>query len=88
MRIRQCISINDLSNDSVLAVFDELDATLARPDPYTAYFTQNNSTLKGRILCTFFREESIRSLLGFQSAFMRQGGNVMTFSALERLFLA
>ena len=70
---RDFISIDDLSNDEIEALFacaDEMADLLAKREPCTL--------LAGRIMATLFYEPSTRTRLSFESAMHRLGGGVIS----------
>jgi len=70
---RHFISIDDLSNDEIQALFacaDEMADLLAKREPC--------ALLAGRIMATLFYEPSTRTRLSFESAMHRLGGGVIS----------
>ncbi|MBI2369904.1 MAG: aspartate carbamoyltransferase catalytic subunit [Deltaproteobacteria bacterium] len=70
---RSLVSINDLTNEEVEAVFvgaDEMASLLRRGGPL--------DLCRGKILCTLFYEPSTRTRLSFESAMHRLGGAVLS----------
>lgn len=70
---RDLVSINDLSDEEIQAVFalaEEFDARLRKGAPLQA--------CAGRLLATLFFEPSTRTRLSFESAMHRLGGSVIS----------
>ena len=77
---RDFISIDDLSNDEIEALFacaDEMADLLAKREPC--------ALLAGRIMATLFYEPSTRTRLSFESAMHRLGGGVISVADASRL---
>ena len=68
-------SINDLSVDEILAIFKMADDE--------SLFDKNSRYLNNKILASVFFCESIRTRLGFSSAFTKMGGKVLSINNLE-----
>lgn len=77
---RHVVSINDLSNQDIDAVFQTaqgfLDTLGDRRLPYR--LAKSSNIASGRILATLFYEPSTRTRLSFESAMLRLGGEVIT----------
>ncbi len=68
---RDLVSIEDLSNDDVLALLD-------RADEMAAHLRERAHLLRDTILATLFLEPSTRTRLSFEAAMHRLGGRVIT----------
>jgi aspartate carbamoyltransferase catalytic subunit len=79
---RSVVSIDDLTNDEMEAVFQLADRFLAEmPTPGKPYRIGGKSDLASdRILATLFFEASTRTRLSFESAIMRLGGRSLSSS--------
>jgi aspartate carbamoyltransferase catalytic subunit len=73
---RHVVSINDLTNDEIEAIFREADSLLRKlGDPVFPYRIAGATTSgRGRILACLFYEPSTRTRLSFESAMQRLGG--------------
>ena len=80
--LRHVVSINDLQNDEIEAVFELADRYLERlKDPVIPYRIARPATdAQGLILATLFYEPSTRTRLSFETAMLRLGGNVVVSS--------
>lgn len=80
--LRHVISINDLTNQEIEAVFGLADHYLENlGDPRVTYrIARAASDAQGLILATLFYEPSTRTRLSFESAMLRLGGNVIVNS--------
>jgi aspartate carbamoyltransferase catalytic subunit len=68
---RSLISINDLTKEEILLILKHAETMKKSPVP---------SSLSGKILASCFYEPSTRTMLSFNSAMIRLGGNVIGFS--------
>jgi aspartate carbamoyltransferase catalytic subunit len=77
---RHVVSINDLSNSEIEAIFDTAQAYLDRlPDPRFSYrIGKSAADATNFILATLFYEPSTRTRLSFESAMIRLGGQTIT----------
>ena len=77
---RHVISINDLSNKDIDAIFDLAQSFLKQlPDPRFPYRIARSTDLASDyILATLFYEPSTRTRLSFESAMLRLGGDTIT----------
>src|SRR6266702_179173 len=78
---KDIITIDDLSNREIEAIFDIADeflAHLGNPDRPHHSITGRLDLAKGSILSTLFHEPSTRTRLSFESAMIRLGGNVLS----------
>ena len=70
---RSLVTIDDLSNDEVLALF-----SLA--DEMSASMEEQHDLCRGKIMASLFFEPSTRTRLSFEAAMQRLGGSVITAS--------
>jgi aspartate carbamoyltransferase catalytic subunit len=77
---RHIVSINDLSDKDIEAIFDTAQAYLNElPDPRVPYrIGRSTKVASNFILASLFYEPSTRTRLSFESAMMRLGGDVIT----------
>jgi aspartate carbamoyltransferase catalytic subunit len=77
---RHVISINDLSDKDIEAIFDMAQAYLNElPDPHFPYrIGRSTKAASNYILAALFYEPSTRTRLSFESAMLRLGGEVIT----------
>src|SRR5439155_4547204 len=77
---RHIISINDLSNRDIEAIFDIAQSLLDElPDPHFPYRIGRSAKLApNAILASLFYEPSTRTRLSFESAMLRLGGETIT----------
>ena len=73
LRDKDIVSINDLSREEILYIFDIADTM----EPL---LRRGSEILKGKILISLFYEVSTRTRLSFESAMHRLGGNVIGFA--------
>ncbi len=78
---RSLVTIDDLSNGEILALF-----TLA--DEMSASMTEQNGLCHGKIMASLFFEPSTRTRLSFEAAMHRLGGSVITASDVGATSLA
>jgi len=77
---RHVISINDLSDKDIEAIFDTAQAYLKQlPDPHFSYrIGRSTDVASNFILASLFYEPSTRTRLSFESAMIRLGGQTIT----------
>src|SRR5438105_11488304 len=77
---RHVISINDLSDKDIEAIFDMAQAYLNElPDPHFPYrIGRSTKAASNYILAALFYEPSTRTRLSFESAMLRLGGEVLS----------
>ena len=68
---RDLVSVDDLSNEEIVAMFKTVDEMAARPREWT-------HVAPGAILASLFYEPSTRTRLSFESAMHRLGGGVVS----------
>ena len=78
--VRSVVSIDDLTNDEIEALFRSADQFLAEmSDPAKPYrITGRCDLARDRILATVFAEPSTRTRLSFESAMHRMSGSVIS----------
>jgi aspartate carbamoyltransferase catalytic subunit len=77
-------SIADFSERELFEIFAVLDSVVGGAAPDGDGFRQIRDCDRRRLLLTLFLEESTRTRVSFASAFMRMGGNCLTFDTLEK----
>ena len=75
-RIRHLVSVDDLSNAEILALFQ-------RARGYSEDLRAWADVCRGRILASLFYEASTRTRLSFESAMLRLGGGVLTAAEMR-----
>ncbi|MFX1476048.1 MAG: aspartate carbamoyltransferase, partial [Promethearchaeota archaeon] len=73
LKVRNLISIADLSTKEILAILDRAD----KMEPI-AQGTNSSKLLQGKILAALFYEPSTRTRLSFESAMARLQGSSIT----------
>jgi aspartate carbamoyltransferase catalytic subunit len=78
---KNLVTIDDLSNGEILAVF-------ALADDMSAHLKEQQGLCKGKIMASLFFEPSTRTRLSFEAAMHRLGGSVITASDVGASSLA
>lgn len=79
--VRNLVTIDDLSEDEILAIFEATDHFLAKMgDPRTPYRIRGRASdlAEQKILATLFYEASTRTRFSFETAMLRLGGHVLS----------
>src|SRR5215210_6973134 len=77
---RHVISINDLSDKDIEAIFEAAQSYLKQlPDPHFPYrIGRSTDVASNHVLASLFYEPSTRTRLSFESAMIRLGGQTIT----------
>lgn len=80
MKLRHIVSINDLTNEEIEAVFSLAERYLAElGDPEIPYrIGRSTNVCRGSVMATLFYEPSTRTRLSFESAMSRLGGGIIS----------
>ena len=73
---RSIITIDDLTNDELEAIFTIADEMTKNPG-------EQSNLCQGKIMATLFYEPSTRTRLSFESAMHRLGGNVISMASAD-----